>query len=128
MEIKKVQNESRELTRAELRAIRKLVIEMCANYDNDYGCLPLDCACYMLNKRWMGNYCKYFQKAVLPNDPVLEATLTGRETPESDNCVACGKSFLPDGKQFYCSPACQREGNRRRSRERMKKKRQKRQY
>lgn len=33
----------RELTRDERRGIRKLVTELCANYDRDYGCLPLDC-------------------------------------------------------------------------------------
>ena len=32
--------ETRELTRAERTAIRKLVTSMCANYDKDYGCLP----------------------------------------------------------------------------------------
>lgn len=113
--------ESRELTRAEWAAIHKLVTAMCANYDSEYGCLPLDCECYMLNKRWTGAYCKYFQNAVLPLDPVLEATLTGRETPELDACAICGKPFVPEGRQAYCSPACQTEGNRRRSRERMRK-------
>ncbi len=34
---------SRELTRQEKAAIRKLVTKWCANYDKDYGCLPLDC-------------------------------------------------------------------------------------
>ena len=37
---------SRELTRQEKAAIRKLVVKWCANYDKDYGCLPLDCPCY----------------------------------------------------------------------------------
>ena len=31
----------RELTRDERKGIRKLVTEMCANYDREYGCLPL---------------------------------------------------------------------------------------
>ena len=35
---------SRELTRQEKAAIRKLVTKWCANYDKDYGCLPLDCS------------------------------------------------------------------------------------
>ena len=35
---------SRELTRQEKTAIRKLVTKWYANYDKDYGCLPLDCA------------------------------------------------------------------------------------
>ena len=37
---------SRELTREEKRAIRKLVFSLCANYDREYGCLPLDGPCY----------------------------------------------------------------------------------
>ena len=34
-----------------------------------------------------------------------------------------GRPFLPEGRQAYCSDACKAEGNRRRSRERMRKKR-----
>ena len=45
---------ARELTREEKRAIHKLVKSLCANYDKDYGCLPLDCECYMLGKCWTG--------------------------------------------------------------------------
>ena len=66
---------SRELTREEKRSIRKLVFSLCANYDREYGCLPLDGPCYMLGKCWTGAYCRYFRDAVLPNDPVLEAAL-----------------------------------------------------
>lgn len=50
---------ARELTRAERAAIRKLVTELCANYDSqDKTCLPLDSSCYMLNKWWTGAYCR----------------------------------------------------------------------
>ena len=35
----------RELTVPERRSIRKLVTGRCANYDQEYGCLPLDCEC-----------------------------------------------------------------------------------
>ena len=115
--------DNRELTRQERAAIRKLVTGMCANYDSEYGCLPLDCECYMLNKWWTGAYCKYFQSAVLPLNPVLEATLTGRSAPEQDSCAACGKLFIADGKQEYCSPACASTARRKRQREYMRKKR-----
>lgn len=64
---------ARELTREEKRAIHKLVKSLCANYDKDYGCLPLDCPCYMLGKCWTGALCRYFREAVLPADPALEA-------------------------------------------------------
>lgn len=113
--------DSRELTRSEKAAIRKLVTGMCANYDNEYGCLPLDCECYMLGKWWTGAYCKYFQNAVLPLDPVLEATLTGREAPELDTCAVCGKAFVLQGKQAYCSPTCASSARRKRQRGYMRK-------
>ena len=113
----------REFTREEKAAIKKLVVSTCANYDAQYSCLPLDCDCVMLHKCWTGGGCKYFRDAVLPLDPILEATLTSRDTPARELCAACGKPFIPDGKQFYCSAVCQKEGNRRRSRDRMRKKR-----
>lgn len=116
--------DSRELTRHERAAIRKLVTSMCANYDSKYGCLPLDYGgCYMLDKWWTGSYCKYFQNAVLPLDPKLEATLLGGAIPEMYACAICDKPFMQDETRAYCSPACQAEGNRRKSRERMRKKR-----
>jgi len=114
--------EPRELTRAERAAIKKLVTDMCANYDKTYGCLPLDCDCYMFGKWWTGGYCKYFVNAVLPLDPMLEAALLGGAV-ETRPCAVCDKPYIPDGKQSYCSAACKAEGNRRKSRERMRKKR-----
>ena len=114
---------SRELTRCERVAIRKLVTGMCANYDKDYGCLPLDCECYMLGKHWTGAYCKYFLSSVLPLDPVLEATLTGRAAPETDKCAVCGKAFVSESRQLYCTPACAEAARRKRQRKYMQKKR-----
>ena len=114
----------RELTRDERKTIRRLVTGMCANYDSEYGCLPLDCPCYMLGKWWTGSLCRYFRAAVLPLAPVLEASLTGEAAePEIRRCAVCGRAFIPEGRQSYCSEACKAEGNRRRSRERMRKKR-----
>nr|WP_312281815.1 cysteine-rich VLP protein [Oscillibacter sp.] len=115
---------SLKLTPGERVTIRNLVTSMYSNYDSESGCLPLDYGgCYMLDKWWTGAYCKCFQNAVLPNDPKLEATLLGRAAPEMDACAICGKAFVSDETRAYCSPACQAEGNRRRSRERMRKKR-----
>ncbi|WP_425475069.1 cysteine-rich VLP protein, partial [Anaeromonas gelatinilytica] len=65
-EVRPMSAEPRELTRRERTAIRRLVTGMCANYDPEYGCLPLDYGgCYMLDKYWTGAYCKYFKKACL---------------------------------------------------------------
>jgi len=106
--------DARELTRDEKKKIRSLVTGMCANYDRESGlCLPLDCACYMLHKCWTGAYCRYFREAVLPLDPELQAALTTEGiSPELRACAVCGKAFLPEGRQAYCSDACKAEGNR----------------
>jgi len=114
--------ESRELTRHERTAIRKLVIDLCANYDYEYGCLPLDCECYMLNKWWTGSYCKYFRNAVLPTDPILEASLIGGVV-ETCPCAVCGEVFPVNGNKAYCSAACARKAQRKQQREYMRKKR-----
>lgn len=115
---------SRELTREERAAIRKLVTSMCANYDRDYGCLPLDCECYMLGKWWTGAYCRYFREAVLPNDSILEAALTTEgPAPDTSSCPVCGRPFFPDGRQRYCSEACSKTAHRKQQREHMRKKR-----
>jgi len=117
------QADPRELTRDERAAIRKLVVSMCANYDHEYGCLPLDCSCYMLGKWWTGSYCKYFRNAVLPLDPILEAALTGGEAVETRPCALCGEPFPANGKQACCSAACASKAQRKRNREYMRKKR-----
>ena len=86
---------SRELTREEKRKIRVLVTKWCANYDKEYGCLPLDCECYMLGKCWTGALCRYFQEAVLPLDPALEAALlTEGPRPEFKPCPICGGAVV----------------------------------
>lgn len=109
--------DNRELTRDERAGIRKLVVGLCANYDRDYGCLPLDCECYMLGKWWTGAYCKYFQNAVLPTDPALEAALLGRVAPTLPACAACGKAIhATNNRALYC-PACAKAKRRERQRE-----------
>lgn len=118
--------ESRELTRGERREIKQLVVEMCANYDRNYGCLPLDYGrCYMLDKWWTGSYCKYFQNAVLPLNPTLEAALTsGGGAENTKPCAVCGKPFIPAGRKAYCSDSCREQGTR--EKERKKKRDQRR--
>ena len=112
----------RELTRPERAAIKKLVTDMCINYDRGYGCLPLDCDCYMLNKWWTGSYCRYFQNAVLPLDPILEASVLS-EAVETRLCAFCGEAFPVNGKKAYCSDACTGKAQRKQQREYMRKKR-----
>lgn len=115
--------ESRELTREEKAAIRALVTRWCANYDREYGCLPLDCECYMLGKCWTGAYCRYFRESVLPLDPALEAALLTQGPVSSRPCPVCGRPVPRNGRQRYCSPACRKAALREQKRAHMRKKR-----
>ena len=97
----------RELTEKEQRGIRKLVTQKCANYDPEYGCLPLDCNCVMLEKVYCGNaMCRYFRESVLPNDPELNASLQGLA---AKRCKYCGKPFPANRRRIYCSDRCRNE-------------------
>jgi predicted nucleic acid binding AN1-type Zn finger protein len=112
----------RELTRVEKVTIRRITISDCANYDREYGCLPLDCDCVMLHKCWTGAYCKYFRRALLPVDTILEAALTGGIV-ETRRCDFCGGAFPAIGRRAYCSDVCKGKAQRRQQREHMRKKR-----
>ena len=97
-------NPIRELTEKEVRGIRKLVTNLCANYDPEYGCLPLDCDCVMLGKAYCRNaMCRYFRECVLPNDPELSASL---QNLPAKRCKHCGKPFPAKGRKLYCSEDC----------------------
>ena len=81
-------NNYRELTGREKQRIKKLVTSLCANYDKEYGCLPLDCECPMLGICFTNSaLCRYFRKSVLPEDTALEAVFT--QTPTT-HCKQCG--------------------------------------
>jgi ribosomal protein L37E len=98
-----VSNLYRELTAREKQAIRRLVISECANYDQVYGCLPLDGACYMFTIAFAGSpLCKWFQNAVLPLDLALEAVFSRKPLKA---CKRCGRKFPVNGRQAYCE-AC----------------------
>lgn len=99
----------RELTRSERAAMLKLVKSSCTNYDREQGgCLLLDDNCYMFYGVAYTNtgMCKYFRKAVLPTDPILEAVLTSETAIETRLCPICGEAFPINGKQAYCSDDC----------------------
>ena len=83
---------ARELTREEKKSIRALVTKWCANYDRDYGCLPLESDCYMLMKCWTGPMCRYFREAVLPIDPALAVQL-------AQEGAGGGAAYLPPVRQ-----------------------------
>ena len=77
----------------------------------------------MLGKCWTGAYCRYFRSAVLPLDPVLERSLTVETVVETRPCPVCGRAFLPDGRQRYCSPTCARAARRQKQRNRQSRQR-----
>jgi hypothetical protein len=94
---------TRELTGREKRVIRRLVVSGCANYDAGYGCLPLDTGCYMFTIAFTtSSLCRYFQSAVLPLDPALEAVFSGGPLKA---CARCGEKIPVCGRRAYCD-AC----------------------
>lgn len=112
-------NNYRELTGREKQRIKKLVTSLCANYDKEYGCLPLDCNCPMLGICFTNSaLCRYFRKSVLPEDAGLEAVFT--QTPTT-HCKQCGKPFPTDGKRVYCSQRCAEEARRKQTAARVRK-------
>ena len=113
----------RELTTGERRSIRKLVTGCCANYDRDYGCLPLGCECPMLGICYTNSaMCRYFRDAVLPNDPELEAALQALPTKR---CQHCGKPFPVSGRRVYCSGKCADDARKKQTAARVRKHRNK---
>lgn len=96
---------NRELTKGEKAEIKKLVSQ-CANYDRDGSqCLPLECTCYMLSKAYTGALCRWFEQAVLPLNPRLEAVLKGG-IANTKPCAICGKQFALSGRKQYCGEIC----------------------
>ena len=113
----------RELTAQERRSIRKLVTGCCANYDSEYGCLPLDCECPMLGICFTNSaMCRYFREAVLPNDTELEAAL---QALPAKRCQHCGKPFPVSGRRVYCSDKCADAARRKQTAARVRKYRSK---
>ena len=97
-------SEIRELTKAEKKAIRALVLNHCANHDCKLGCIIMGGKCYMLQKEYCSrSLCKYFRNVILPHDPVLEAVLTG--APAKQRPI-CGQRFPKESRRKYCSDAC----------------------
>ena len=93
-------NQYRELTARELQAIRRMVTSECANFDHEFGCLPLDGTCYMFTIAYVNSsLCKYFRDAVLPLDPALEAVFN--RVPVKP-CKRCGRKIPAQGRRAYC--------------------------
>ena len=112
----------RELTGKEKRQIKKLVVSKCANYDKEYGCLPLDCECPMFGICYTNSaLCRRFRNAVLPTAPELQAVF---ESQPLKVCNECGKGFPAQGKRVYCSDKCAEDARRRQTAARVRKHRE----
>lgn len=95
---------NRELTAREKQRIKKLIVSQCANYDKEYGCLPLDCDCPMFGICYRGSVlCTWFRDALLPSVPELQVVF---EPQPLKVCRECGKRFQAQGKRVYCSDNC----------------------
>ena len=82
-------SQNRELTGREKQRIKKLITSLCANYDKEYGCLPLNCDCPMFGICYTNSaLCRYFRSAVLPTDAKLQAVFRSEPTP----LTACRQS------------------------------------
>ena len=113
----------RELTGKEKRQIKKLVVSKCANYDKEYGCLPLDCECPMFGICFTNSaLCRKFRAALLPEAPELQAVF---EPMPLAVCKECGKHFQKNGKRVYCSDKCAAEARRKQTAARVRKHREK---
>jgi hypothetical protein len=118
----------RELTREELRDMKRLAADECANYDRQYGCLLLDGKCYMFYgvAFTCSALCKYYRRAVMPLNPRLVALFNGENIAEHIKCCAvCGKELYSTGNRAkYCEP-CGRRVHRRQKNESDRKRRSK---
>ena len=116
-------NNHRELTGREKQRIKKLITSLCANHDKEYGCLPLDCKCYMFGVCYScSGLCKWFRKALLPTVPELQAVF---EPMPLAVCKECGRHFQKNGKRAYCSDKCAAEARRKQTAARVRKHREK---
>ena len=136
------------------QSVKNLAIKVCANYDNALNDIKDQC-CLELTKGYRCIFflkddarCEYFEKAVLPMNPKLEALykaeyiaeevgydLTKKEKDDilekessikgkvKIHCKKCGKTFLADHyNQKYCK-FCKRSIRRESTRKAMEKKR-----
>lgn len=96
----------RELSRREKAMIGSSVHRKCANYDSEYGCMPMDSDCYMLKIGYTNSsLCKYFEKYILPTEIELQMHLQ-KTSGIAKACEICGNMFIAHKNQKFCSEAC----------------------
>ena len=95
------------LTPKQRQKANALIKRLCANYDNG-NCLALDDGepCICVQSISYSLLCKYFRKAVLPAEPLLEADILGTRF---EKCVSCGAPIIKKcNRKKYCEKCAQR--------------------
>ncbi|MFR8873644.1 MAG: cysteine-rich VLP protein [Oscillospiraceae bacterium] len=77
----------------------------CANYDREWGCLPLECECYMLGKCWTGAVLPLLPEAVLPLTRCWRKPRTGGARSRPSALLHGGRPFLPDNLAALLLPS-----------------------
>lgn len=96
----------RELSRSEKAMISSSVHKKCANYDNEYGCMPMDSDCYMLKIGYTdSSLCKYYENCILPTEVEIQMHLR-KMNGNMKECEICGSLFVACKNQKFCSEAC----------------------
>ena len=85
-----------------------LIRAACCNYDSG-NCICLDDVCAQMISGSL--CCRWFRWAVLPQDALLESSLTG--SAEAKRCAVCGKIFAPNSNRAKYCPDCARAVRRR---------------
>lgn len=116
MEIKRLPR----MNEGQLKQARKLIQAKCCNYDNGH-CLALDDGIDDRCPQWhtYSLLCKWFHKAVLPNNPALHEKLIDLSATHK-RCAICNRFFLPTGpRSKYCSQ-CALQQHRKYTRDRVR--------
>jgi hypothetical protein len=113
------------------KTIKTLIKDECANYYSTWSegynyCCSKDDFCVLFQDE--PERCRYFEKHVLPTDPVLENAY--KQAYEIDGlntfaqCIKCGRNFIPNSnRQKYC-PECKKLVQKQQTRDRVQKSRQ----
>ena len=94
------------LTPGQLRSVRGLT-KRCCNFSGG-DCLLLDGACLQYISRSL--LCRWFRRAVLPQQPKLEQSILSPK--KLHRCEVCGMGILARSGRAKCCPACAKEVHR----------------
>jgi hypothetical protein len=110
------------MTPAQRKQANALICKACCNYDNG-NCLLLDDGEEVICPQSISYSvcCKWFRRAVLPQDKPLEAAIMGRDTLK--RCDVCGKAFASASNNAKYCGRCAKAVQRRQKAEHARKRR-----